>query len=58
MRCNRYIYYGWALGALFDEDAGFEGVIILEEDIEVAPDFFNYFTATAPLLYQARAASP
>ena len=28
----------------------FAGVIILEEDIEVAPDFWSYFTHTAPLL--------
>ena len=46
------VHYGWALGTLFDDAERFEGVIILEEDIEVAPDFFNYFTATAPLLYQ------
>ena len=46
------VHYGWALGTLFDDAEAFEGVIVLEEDIEVAPDFFNYFTATAPLLYQ------
>ena len=92
------LHYGWALGTLFADADAYEGVIILEEDIEVAPgrcphccasamharctraahalhtrctraahalhtcrtraaqvapDFFNYFTATAPLLYQA-----
>ena len=46
------VHYGWALATLFDDAAQYEGVIILEEDIEVAPDFFSYFTATAPLLYQ------
>jgi hypothetical protein len=46
------LHYGWALGTLFADADAYEGVIILEEDIEVAPDFFNYFTATAPLLYQ------
>jgi GNT-I family len=28
----------------------FEQVILLEEDLEVAPDFFHYFAATLPLL--------
>ena len=41
------------LGAapLFGDGAsGYAGVIILEDDIEVAPDFFSYFRAAAPLL--------
>jgi alpha-1,3-mannosyl-glycoprotein beta-1,2-N-acetylglucosaminyltransferase len=62
------VHYGWALKTLFgmgSSAAGsaqkpglgkhgppFEGVVILEEDIEVSADFFEYFTATAPLLYQ------
>ena len=46
------VHYGWALRTLFADAARYEGVIILEEDIEVAPDFFDYFNATAPLLYQ------
>lgn len=29
---------------------GFARVIILEDDMEVSPDFFDYFEATAPLL--------
>ena len=45
------VHYGWALGQIFDEPSGYEGVVILEEDIEVAPDFYPYFAATAPLLY-------
>ena len=50
------VHYGWALETLFamkgGGDAGgpYAGVIILEEDIEIAPDFFSYFTNTAPLL--------
>eukprot|EP00316_Scyphosphaera_apsteinii_P004131 CAMPEP_0119305396 /NCGR_PEP_ID=MMETSP1333-20130426/6410_1 /TAXON_ID=418940 /ORGANISM="Scyphosphaera apsteinii, Strain RCC1455" /LENGTH=500 /DNA_ID=CAMNT_0007308479 /DNA_START=187 /DNA_END=1689 /DNA_ORIENTATION=- len=46
------VHYGWALATLFNDPAQYAGVIILEEDIEVAPDFFGYFTATAPLLAQ------
>ena len=56
------VHYGWALRTLFEmngaarpeggghRDGPFQGVIILEEDIEVAPDFWSYFTHTAPLL--------
>ncbi|KAF4690769.1 mannosyl (alpha-1,3-)-glycoprotein beta-1,2-N-acetylglucosaminyltransferase [Perkinsus olseni] len=42
-------HYGWALGRMFDY-LGFKQVIILEEDMEIAPDFFNYFLASLPLL--------
>ena len=42
-------HYRRALGHLFD-DLGFESVIALEEDMEIAPDFFGYFAALAPLL--------
>jgi alpha-1,3-mannosyl-glycoprotein beta-1,2-N-acetylglucosaminyltransferase len=56
------VHYGWALGRLFDETspppqypASAQGrvpqrVVILEEDLHVAPDFFDYFGATAPWL--------
>ena len=60
------VHYGWALRTLFGMEAGgsggggggasgggggpYEGVVILEEDIEVAADFWSYFTATAALL--------
>ena len=45
------VHYGWALRTLFGDGAsGYAGVIILEDDIEVAPDFFSYFRAAAPLL--------
>lgn len=42
-------HYGWALAELL-EARGFESVIVLEDDIEVAPDFFGFFKAMAPLL--------
>ena len=60
------VHFGWALRRLFSGDVYKEGralsgyhssslplperVIILEEDIEVAPDFFSFMHATAPLL--------
>ncbi|GKY92157.1 hypothetical protein MPSEU_000187000 [Mayamaea pseudoterrestris] len=54
------IHYGWALQKLFsnaslDEpnDSPFpRRVLILEEDLHVAPDFFDYFTSMAPILDQ------
>ena len=42
-------HYKWALSRLFEEE-GAERVIILEDDMEVAPDFFEYFAAMATLL--------
>ena len=42
-------HYKWALGRVFDvlhQDT----VIIVEDDLEVAPDFFEYFEATKALL--------
>ena len=41
-------HFGWALGRLFA--AGHPFVIVLEDDLEVAVDFFDYFTATEALL--------
>jgi alpha-1,3-mannosyl-glycoprotein beta-1,2-N-acetylglucosaminyltransferase len=43
-------HYAWALGQLFDGERAAERVIILEDDMEVAPDFFEYFAAMAQLL--------
>ncbi|CAM9621487.1 unnamed protein product [Pylaiella littoralis] len=50
-------HYKWALSQVFDEldldsydSASKDKTIILEEDLEIAPDFFEYFSATAPLL--------
>ncbi|KAK3287077.1 hypothetical protein CYMTET_5397 [Cymbomonas tetramitiformis] len=42
-------HYKWALDELFVERE-YERVIILEDDMELAVDFFQYFEATAPLL--------
>jgi alpha-1,3-mannosyl-glycoprotein beta-1,2-N-acetylglucosaminyltransferase len=42
-------HFGWALGRLFGELA-FARVIVLEDDLDVAPDFLPYFLAAAPLL--------
>lgn len=46
MRLARH--FGWALGQVFDR--GHPRVIILEDDLEIAPDFFEYFSAVAPLV--------
>ena len=55
-------HYGWALSQVFDGNAIFSNpkdidesslpqrVVILEEDIQVAPDFFSYMEATSSLL--------
>ncbi|XP_073313689.1 alpha-1,3-mannosyl-glycoprotein 2-beta-N-acetylglucosaminyltransferase-like [Primulina huaijiensis] len=42
-------HYKWALDKLFYEHK-FDKVIILEDDMEIAPDFFDYFEAGAALL--------
>lgn len=42
-------HYKWALDQLFIEH-NFSRVIILEDDMEIAPDFFDYFEAGATLL--------
>lgn len=44
-------HYGWLLNQIF-EVMLYEQVILLEEDIEIAPDFFSYFGATLPLLHR------
>ena len=51
------VHYGWALKKLFSGQASTDfptpdRVIILEEDIQIAPDFFDYFQATSELLDQ------
>jgi len=55
------VHYGWALRQILGERGVVETrfgvppprrVLILEEDLHVAPDFFQYFKATAPLLDQ------
>ncbi|PKA60812.1 Alpha-1,3-mannosyl-glycoprotein 2-beta-N-acetylglucosaminyltransferase [Apostasia shenzhenica] len=42
-------HYKWALDELFLKH-NFNRVIILEDDMEIAPDFFDYFEATSTLL--------
>lgn len=42
-------HYGFALRRVFD-DMGFKALIFVEEDIDVAPDFFSYFAAMLPML--------
>ena len=58
-------HYGWALNKTF-VDMGFDQVrflssiflgptmrlqvIVVEDDLEISPDFFEYFSATLPLL--------
>ena len=50
-------HFGWAIAQVFDgkflvtqEDSLPQRVMILEEDIQVAPDFFSYMEATSSLL--------
>ncbi|VDM31723.1 unnamed protein product [Hydatigera taeniaeformis] len=43
--------YRWSLGQMFDEYK-YNLTIIVEDDIDVAPDFFDYFSALAPLLME------
>lgn len=40
-------HYGWALNHTFSK---YDQVIIVEDDLEVAPDFYEYFEATLPIL--------
>eukprot|EP00928_Gymnodinium_smaydae_P064443 TRINITY_DN47771_c0_g1_i1.p1 TRINITY_DN47771_c0_g1~~TRINITY_DN47771_c0_g1_i1.p1 ORF type:complete len:638 (-),score=60.79 TRINITY_DN47771_c0_g1_i1:339-2252(-) len=42
-------HYRWALDQMF-LNLGYGQLIVLEDDLEIAPDFFSYFEATLPLL--------
>lgn len=42
-------HYRWALSQVFDR-LGFERVIVLEDDLEIAVDFFDYIEAAAQLM--------
>lgn len=42
-------HYRWALNQVF-KTLSHSSVVIVEDDLEVAPDFFEYFRATLPLL--------
>ena len=50
------VHYGWALRKVFNGEAKTSydvlpgRVLILEEDIRIAPDFFSYMAAMAPVL--------
>jgi alpha-1,3-mannosyl-glycoprotein beta-1,2-N-acetylglucosaminyltransferase len=45
------IHYGWALNQVFEYNNGqAQRVIILEEDLHVASDFFDYFYHLSPIL--------
>lgn len=46
-------HYGWALNQTF-HDFGYSQAIVVEDDLEVAPDFFQYFEATLPVLRRDR----
>lgn len=42
-------HYGWALNQTF-RTFNHDTVVIVEDDLDVAPDFFEYFMATYPIL--------
>lgn len=42
-------HYRWALNQVFKE-LSHSSVVVVEDDLEVAPDFFEYFQALLPLL--------
>lgn len=44
-------HYKWALDQIF-VTFNYPAVIIVEDDLDVSPDFFEYFSATYPLLKQ------
>ncbi|XP_078740864.1 alpha-1,3-mannosyl-glycoprotein 2-beta-N-acetylglucosaminyltransferase isoform X2 [Lampetra fluviatilis] len=42
-------HYAWALGQVFDV-RGHGAAVVVEDDLDVASDFFSYFAAALPLL--------
>ncbi|XP_068920219.1 alpha-1,3-mannosyl-glycoprotein 2-beta-N-acetylglucosaminyltransferase [Petaurus breviceps papuanus] len=42
-------HYRWALSQIF-HTFKYQAAVVVEDDLEVAPDFFEYFQATYPLL--------
>uniref|UniRef100_A0A1A8ISA8 Alpha-1,3-mannosyl-glycoprotein 2-beta-N-acetylglucosaminyltransferase n=1 Tax=Nothobranchius kuhntae TaxID=321403 RepID=A0A1A8ISA8_NOTKU len=42
-------HYHWALSQIF-QNISYSSVVIVEDDLEVAPDFFEYFRSLLPLL--------
>jgi len=43
-------HYNFALGKIFDLFPDSDGVIIVEDDLEVSPDFLTFFRSLTPLL--------
>jgi len=43
-------HYKWALKTSFSRWPDVDSVLIVEDDLDIAPDFFDYFLATRPLL--------
>ncbi|XP_055873224.1 alpha-1,3-mannosyl-glycoprotein 2-beta-N-acetylglucosaminyltransferase-like isoform X2 [Biomphalaria glabrata] len=44
-------HYKWALNQIF-VTFNYSAVIIVEDDLDISPDFFEYFSATYPILQQ------
>ena len=42
-------HFGWAFETIF-KDQRVSNIVVLEDDLEVAPDFFAYFSALIPVL--------
>ncbi|XP_014212920.1 alpha-1,3-mannosyl-glycoprotein 2-beta-N-acetylglucosaminyltransferase [Copidosoma floridanum] len=42
-------HYGWALNQTFFK-FNFEAAIVVEDDLDISPDFYEYFLSTYPLL--------
>lgn len=42
-------HYGWALKQMF-HDFHFDTIIVVEDDLDISPDFFEYFLALLPVL--------
>lgn len=42
-------HYGWALSQIFS-NMNYDAAIILEDDMEISPDFFDYFISLYPIL--------
>eukprot|EP00039_Didymoeca_costata_P015567 m.267853 g.267853 ORF g.267853 m.267853 type:complete len:456 (+) comp16251_c0_seq4:205-1572(+) len=43
-------HYKFALGYIFNRPENYDSVIIVEDDLDVAPDFFHYFLASKAIL--------
>ncbi len=43
-------HFGWAFGTVFAGSSKTDTVLVIEDDLEIAIDFFPYFFALLPLL--------